>query len=129
MPVSWDNKLSFGLGAGVTWLVSTRSGRWTGKQTAKGLWGLSNIPRFGSATASMGVGQLAAGVGGGVALGLGTLVAGTYLAESSGLVQKGSTDHALDFATGKVDHWYDYTIHYNAYKITKHYFDRMFSGG
>lgn len=64
-----------------------------------------NVLKFGGAAAL------------GYGIGAGILVGGAHIGETHYGLQEGSTDHAIDFATGQADNWYDYTVHYNAYKI------------
>lgn len=91
----------------------------------KFLYRAANLVRFGTASSSVGLGTAVVHGGAvfaGAALGSGVLLAGTYTAEHFGLAPEGSTDHALDFVSGDVDNWYDYTIHYNVAQIMKHHF-------
>ncbi len=107
------------VGGGITW--------WTLQHPVKRgkfLFKAANLVRFGTSTTSVGLGSAAVyggAVFAGVALGSVTLLAGTYTAEQFGLAPEGSTGHALDFVSGDVDNWYDYTIHYNAAQILKHH--------
>jgi hypothetical protein len=89
---------------------------------ARSVFGASNWIRFGSATSSVGFGTVAVGGIAGYLLGSSVLVGGTMAAEKFGVAPEGSTDHAVDFVTGNVDHWYEYTPHYNLFKIAKHHF-------